>query len=433
MDAAIISNTAIDLIRRLEEDFFEQFPQFYKVDEGFLKQFKKHRSGHRDAQQLINYMYRGKNDGREEDLWSRSFTLNNNLSVMPFSAKHYDDARYVFIDVLFMFQMYFVTSQRMTKIVYQPEFGFWDPDSNYYTLSAHKKFVQDQRILAELLPDLWLLCTSLAGLPALAEDEILRGTRETFHQAYDEKTKARPEPEIRLWWLVSLRMFCDIHHILGPNIGKPFEAIRRLGASAKDTINECIKLRDLDKLQIWSPSEDAEIKKNSVDRIHQSLFVDEVKEFIDDAAKNVKGWKGKADFQLLRRHPVVCGLMEFNIRSCIQEVGLIAIQATSSAGVAAHLFNALQKEGLCDAKWPDMDTFIELLSEDLIFGGARPDNLQDYCTRLFLTKGISLQTFAQNRRDRGIIIAKSPRFRNIPGDLFLLSVLKLRHCPSTRH
>lgn len=431
---AIISNTAIDLIRRLEEDFFEQFPQFYRVDEAVLREsYKNYNLKHRDAQQLINYMFRAKVGGGNEDLFNSACFDGRYYSYgLPFNPKAHKDARYTFIDMLFMFKMYFTSSERMSKCVYQPELGVWNPDNNYYTSNAHQKFAQDQYILCELFPDLTLLCTSLSGIPALAEDEVLRGTRGIF--PHKENAKGRiPDPEIHLWWLVSLRMFCDIHHILGPKIGLPFETIRRLGANAKDTINECLKLRDLDELQIWEPSADEAITKNTIDRIHQSLFVDEVKEYIDNSAKNVPGWKGKAGFQLLRRHPVACGLMEFNIRSCVQDVGMIALQSTTSGITAAHLFNALQKEGMCQAKWADMQTFTELLGEDFIFGGARPDNLQDYCTRLLMTKGISLQTFAQNRRDRGILISKKRRFCKIPGDLFLLSVLKVRHCPNTCH
>lgn len=42
MTAAITSNTAIDIVRRLEQDFFEQFPRFRKVDEPLLREYRRY-------------------------------------------------------------------------------------------------------------------------------------------------------------------------------------------------------------------------------------------------------------------------------------------------------------------------------------------------------------------------------------------------------
>lgn len=41
MTASITSNTAIDLIHTLEEDFFEQFPRFWRIEHHILKGFKR--------------------------------------------------------------------------------------------------------------------------------------------------------------------------------------------------------------------------------------------------------------------------------------------------------------------------------------------------------------------------------------------------------
>lgn len=437
MAASIISNTGIDLIRRLEEDFFQQFPQFYKVDEDILKQFKRYDPKHKDAQQLLNVMFRARTAGQGMSPGHELF------DIMPFKAEHYGTARYLFFDILYCFMRYYQGSQSMTKVVYNaPPGGPWNPTGDYSGMNATQKFRADNEILAELLPDLTLLSTSLSGIPTLAEDEVLRGARSIFpHGEGDEeakgtKGKRKFQPKAHIWWLVSLRLFCDIHHILGPEIGKPFESVRRLGQNFKRVLQECFRLRDSGSLQLWPATKDSEIKRNSFDRIHQSLFVDEVKEFIDDAARNVQGWKGRASFGLLRRHPLVCGLMEFNIRACMHETGMIAILATSSGTTTAHLFNALKKEGLCNADWRDLETFIELYGESAIFGeGTRPNNVQDYATRFYLTRGVSIQTFAVDRRNRGIIPAKN-KHHYLPGppsNPCLLSVLNLRHCPLEQH
>lgn len=413
MSAAITTNTAIELVRRLEEDFFEEFPRFRKVDEHLLKQFKRYDPKHTDAQQLINFMFRAKSIKMKKNTW------NDDKSEAHFNLELYEDARYLFMDMHSIFLTYFIGSQHMSKCVYQAgPLGLWDPDVNYQDLTALEKHRQDRRILLEVLPDMALLSTSLSGIPPLAEDELLRGSRNFF-------AKPKKSPTVHLWMLVSLRVFCDIHHILGANIGKPFETIRRLGQSVDDAVEEALRHRAVGKTQIWPTDADETIRKNFLDHIQQSLFVDEVKDFIDDAARNVRGWEGKSGFELLRRHPWACGLMEFNIRAGSQEVGLVALDQSSSGITTAHLYNALEKQSVLQTLWPDMELFIKLIGNDQIFRGERPSNLEDYCTRLSLLRGISAETFARNRRDRGMIQSRRGHQQLFPSS-GLITILKLR-------
>lgn len=421
MTAAIVSNTAIDLIRRLEEDFFEQFPRFRKVEEHILQGIKKYDPKHTDAQQLTNFMFRAKCASKKKTFW------NENTSEAYFNLELYEDARYVFLDMHALFLEYFIGSQKMDKCVYQspPGLGLWDPDTDYDNMTSLEKHRQDRRILLELLPDVILLCTSTSKIASLGEDELLRGSR-NFYVLPGKHT-----PTIHLWMMVSLRLFCDIHHILGPNIGKPFEAIRRLGTEATNSINQCIKLRDAGKTQIWPAEADESIELNILKRIQQSLFVDEVKEFIDNAARNVKWWKGKKDFELLRRHPWACGLMEFNIHVSMQEAGLVALDQSDSGVTAAHLYNALQKQDVLNTLWPDMEMFMELVGDERVFRGQRPTSLEDCSSRLSVMRGISAKTFAQNRRDRGILLSKHGRYSLFPKS-DLIQILKSR-CVNVVH
>lgn len=415
--AAITSNAAIDLIRRLEEDFFEQFPRFRKIDENILKHYKKYDPKHKDAQQLINFMYRAKLDGSEK-CFSDEKLFDSEL--IPFHTELYEEARYVFLDIHGIFLTWFIGSQSMTKVVYDPQFfGCWNPEVNYDTLSPIEKYRTDRAILCELIPDMSLLATSVSGVPTLAEDELLRGSRNFIN--LDNK-----QPQMHLWMLASLRLFCDIHHILGPSINKPFEALRRLSVNAKNTITEYLNARERGDRDCWPCEMDEDIKRTILERMHQSLFVDEVKEYIDHAARNVKWWPGKKEFELLRRHPSVCGLMEFNIRACLQEAGMLSLLYTHIGITSAHLYNALKQEGACKADWADMDLFVDIHGEETIFRGPRPKNLEDYHVRYVLTQGISAKTFAQNRRDRGIIAAKSRQQCMAPPSL-LVNVLKLRY------
>lgn len=345
-----------------------------------------------------------------------------------FNVELLDDVSHVFMDMHSIFFTYYMGSQSMTKFVYEPhpKLGLWDPYANYEELTALEKHRQDRRILLELLPDIIILGTSDPKIPSLGEDELLRGSRNFIPRG------PKKYPTEHLWMLLSLRLFCDIHHILGPNISKPFEVIRKLGSEANGAISECLKQRDAGKVAAWPVEADESIKKNFSDRVQQSLFVDEAKEYIDYHARNVKWWRGKKDFELLRRHPWACGLMDFNIHICMEEFGLLALDATDFGVTATHFYNALQKEGILRTSWPDLELFMTLLGNDRVFRGDRPATLEDCSTRLSVVRGLSAQTFANNRRDRGMLLAKHGR-RRLMRTTGLVNILKVRHVSIEQH
>lgn len=421
MTASLTSNTAIDIIRRLEDDFFDRFPKFRRIDEAGLRELKKRaaKQGYKvgklpkgqDAQQLINWMFRhkcsaaGLTSAVGEDFIP---TLDE-----PFNWEVYDAARYVFVDMLTITALHYSATNGFESLVYQPDVGpgRWNSERNTSPTTNKDKFLEDAKILMEMLPDMIWLSTSQNR--KLAEDELMRGCRDFQVQ------------EIHLWTLVSARLFCDIHHILGPSIGNAFFDLQRLGKTAKDTIANAIAQREQSKSYCWPADQDSVIKENCIDIIDAWLFDDEWRR--DVKAMAAGAYFIDEDHHLFRRHPLLCGLMEFSLRAMIQELGFYALNTYNTAVTVAYLYNAVQQEGFCTTGWQDMDTLIEMQGIDKIFMGKKPTNLDESFKRLSLYRGFSLEQFAANRRRRGHIFSSKQR-RQLEGFGYLINLFKFRHC-----
>lgn len=422
MTASIISNTAIEFMRRLEEDFFEQFPRFWNIDEDFLKQFKRYDPKHKDAQQIINVMFREKCSTEGKTMNNKNM-LEDHLPNANFNLELYDDAQYLFLDMMDTFQQSYVGSQKFTKLCYQTSLiGAWNPDTSHFDLSNEEKFLNNARILLEFFPDMAILATSVAT--PLAEDELTKSCRNWF----DPDAKKGVQPRVYVWALAASRLFCDIHHILGPNIEKPFETVQRIGRDAKVTIANCIAMRDRQGVSCWPKEYDTKINVSLIKRIDVWLFQDEIKDEIMHNARNVKGYR-KADHHLLRHHPLLCGLFEFNIRAQLQELGLLSLTHRMKGAMVAHLYNAVQQERFCQSEWPDMNFFIELQSEERLFVGGKPKTPDEYLKRMMLYHGVSLETFAGGRRQPGMIPSKKgPREVGYFGEVLNIFRNRHRHC-----
>jgi hypothetical protein len=103
-------------------------------------------------------------------------------------------------------------------------------------------------------------------------------------------------------------------------------------------------------------------------------------------------------FRLMKRHPVFCGLLAFHLHLTMQQAGIIFSNAWGSSLYLAHLYNAVKQEGLLKRTWPDMELVISFHTNERIFVGDKPTNVEDYLKRFVLTTGLSAQAFAPNKR-----------------------------------
>lgn len=172
--ASITTNTAIDFVRDIEQDYLQQFPDqsdyqgivalFYKVQCASRGQHPNHRQQPGDLFNFAVY------DLAEECLLSTYIILNSAQNVI---------------------------SPGNLPIYKAGHFGQRDLRRNWSQKSPRQKFKDDQLVLLEAFPDLLLMKTITLQSP-LAEDALIRGFRDL-----------QPGKGIPLWTVFATQCFLD--------------------------------------------------------------------------------------------------------------------------------------------------------------------------------------------------------------------------------
>ena len=63
------------------------------------------------------------------------------------------------------------------------------------------------------------------------------------------------------------------------------------------------------------------------------------------------GLSKRANFVLLKTHPVLCGMMLFRVNLNMQHAGLTLVNAWGSLPIVLHLYNACLAERLLEKPW----------------------------------------------------------------------------------
>lgn len=133
---------------------------------------------------------------------------------------------------------------------------------------------------------------------------------------------------------------------------------------------------------------------------------------------------------VLRFSPVLAGLYLFRARTMMRDFGIKVVNEWCSITYCAHLYNALEIQGLLEGRWADMDTELDLLGDaGLWVGGERPKTPGD-CFRKFCEKeGLQGQLFdTEDRRTVSIaVLNDSPR--GIRGGVPISAMFRDRFIP----
>jgi hypothetical protein len=173
------------------------------------------------------------------------------------------------------------------------------------------------------------------------------------------------------------------------------------GLRIQKTIDDYLKLSKTHPPPIFWPKEgDEEIRNiNSTVKswIIQDLFLD-----IRVSSKLDKKGLTPEKHALFSQHPILCGLILFNLNIRMQFVGQQLVTQWFDVQQLAFLHNLVIKSPTHkDLIWPDMDAFVKIHGESYIFIGSRPRNTNESLKRLELATGISSASkFARDSRSK---------------------------------
>ncbi|KAL8915636.1 MAG: hypothetical protein Q9172_006818 [Xanthocarpia lactea] len=372
--ASITTNTAVDLVRGLESDFTQQYPDM---------------AGYEEISRLfyaVQCVHRGHHPNYKE------------RADDHFNFKMYDIAEESMLPTYIILSSLQDVISPVHALVYKPgHFGNRDKRTTWAQKPAREKFQDDKLVLLEGFPDLHLLATTSKQKP-LAEDDFLRGIRDM-----------EPDRDIPLWLVFAAQCFLDTQHVLEHELDRGYADLKRTATTIKTTIEENLDFHTSLRVTNW-PKENDLVMKEMISVIDQWVLKDLLAERARKLRKNL-GVEQQERFRLLRQYPLLCGLFIFALKSRFQEMGITFVNAWGSVMYTAHLYNAVRQEKLLKTAWKDMEFVIMMQSPEILFIGNVPSNLEEYFKRFLLSMGYSATAFASNRRTNigAMASARGPR------------------------
>lgn len=369
--AAISTNTAIDLGRKLTEDIAPQF----ELHGGMWK--------------VLHQLYqsaalsRGYNTG---ELFTEG---QDNIYGI------YDVAEQTYVLTLRIISSIQDTLEPgQIPVCEKGNFSYDDARSDRKSKSANEKLLEDGSLLVPFLIELVTVVRAVPNYPV--EDEFLRGIREMVN------TK-----EVPFYLLFAAQIFLDIHHTIRGHAKEGFTTLVEQLKFMDGELDKHFEFHQDLKNDNWPASQDHVLRQ----------FQAQIKDILADPVYNMRlKMYSKMGIQIpssmkpnrmLAMSPVLSGLMLYHFRAEIYNVGIELANAWGSITCAAHLYHAVRQEEAMKVSWLDMHVVRSLLGISNFFVGGPPQNPEEYLRRFMLQIGISAAAVTNNRRRRAPLASKS--------------------------
>ena len=361
--ASVITNTAFDLARRAEEDFRNAFPDLKSADEIIL---------------LIL------SPGPSEALAASMAFLREWIYREPYN-------------ILSSFRS--TLASGLVAATQKGHIQEYNPRRKWSDMSQAEREREDRTLLQNLLPEFWLLNLSDAWLPA--QDELTRGLT-TF-----TSTK-----EIPVWLTFAIQIFLDIHHVMRDKTPQALHKLQEFGLDVVDMLFENGEYTKTYKNKPSWEKSNPQAASNFCTAIEMWAMSD----FVLQLKKEYGGWSDisspKEEFHLLKHHPILCGIMGFNMILKLHDLGVALAEGWDIMSMA-HFYNTMRQQKEFPVKvWRDMDLMIAFQTEQHVFLGEAPKEMQDCFKKMCLMNGMSVASFAKTRR-RNIFSASKKGSRGL--------------------
>ena len=378
--ASVVTNTAIDLIRRAEEDFNNaglKLPEPWKMD-----RIDKHLCS-------LYFMEACIRDSLDPPRESREY-------MVPLSA--WDQVEESFLLVYRQLS----SSHRVGKktgpvpITRESWMGTFDPALDRDKASIKRLYEQDSGLLSDMIVTLGPY-VRLGNTPN--DDELMKGMR-------DHLGSGSPP----LWLVFAGQVFVDIHSMLKTKGDQPFKDLHDYSLEARRTLRGHNKFFEkhattgfqTEQSDRWIRDVHEEIETWALNDKILHIFNDEMsvrKQLQNNkrsGSKKVRAWK---ENEILKMHPLLCGMWKYCFELQMQSQGIRLVNETMIMA-AVHLYNALQQCGYIpeDCLWVDAEYLLDIHADANTFLGERPKTIEECTKRLAISQGISPTTFARGRR-----------------------------------
>ncbi|KAH8805514.1 hypothetical protein F5884DRAFT_448221 [Xylogone sp. PMI_703] len=387
---AVATNAAFEIFQRSAQELLDELKLV--IPDDLAEQFKG-KEGH--ILQKFMYIRAAQDRG-----------LNHHDKICPddpYNFHLFDIADWLCLPVYQILSSFLPVIQQSRIPICKPEF-FGKLDLVEHALDPREKFNQDKIVLLErLLPEFMFYSRLLdprtkKPVHVLGEDSLTKGVVQMVH------TK-----EISIWLVLALQVQLDIHYMLLGTTSRPFIELTVAATRSVDTIQEFLDFSKDTYLSAW-PEMNNEVLRHMIFEYKMWILQDFLHPIRQEYYKQAGMIMGKEkSFVLLKRHPVLCGMMLFQLRIQMQKLGVTVANAWGALPALLHLYNAAQSEGFLRSPWMDLECTILANTPKRIFIGARPDKAQEYLKRFVLVMGWSVSAFAPNQRNNKAPLQPSRR------------------------
>ncbi|KAF1998191.1 hypothetical protein P154DRAFT_604498 [Amniculicola lignicola CBS 123094] len=345
---SIITNTAVDIARGMEEDLKEQF------------------ASSDDFQAMYTATY-----------YAHCHFVGTTESYRECPGDDMNFKMYATADEMFWPAFLLLKSRSnvfLTKSIPHVQLGVlgtYDPASDRSKKSGREKYQDDKILLWENLTDFYNF--SVATTSAPAEDEFTRGLRSYFKTG-----------EVSISLAFAATLWLDTQYTLKDRIELGFEKLSATANWIYESMKTHLEFHEDIRNDNWPAERDNEVRRF----LHDINFW-----ILNDFERNEYIKIGTPDVQkphhFLRQHPWYCGLLKYHIQAQYQHIGLSLVNAWGTVMYCAHLYNAVVHQRLIGKVWQDMDIALILQGEEVFFGHSVPKNPEQYWKSFLIAIGES--------------------------------------------
>ena len=352
--AAVTTNTAIDLLQRPHDELMQRVMplfdnHFFKMIVCTFALLQKHTTGQTDGD-IVNHQLVDERD------------IN--------MGRIYD---YMMLPFIQIFGYLREIDPRTMPTFTSGASGIYNPNADFGQLPCRSRWLQYQILLPELFCDIIHLLDHAIGTQkdcnALYVDAIIR--------QMDHFIRTR---EISFQLAFAMRIFMDINFTLGSEASRGRQYLHDAAGQVIEVLEQRPSVEGTALYTVW-PEQNETVVKHLLSNATWCFNLDLRKN------KSRPGFE-KADWLMVERHPLLCGLLVLQFQMAYSEVGLALANAFTSIQSAAHLYQACRHSGQMQ-EWIDMDFVLELHGREEAFGGMVPTNIDDSNRAFQLVSGFA--------------------------------------------
>ncbi|KAI9091296.1 hypothetical protein DFS34DRAFT_329689 [Phlyctochytrium arcticum] len=373
--ASVTTNTALEMIHDLQEDFTTLHP--------LIEDY----ASARDILYLSVALRRGEHPNS---------TTNTSGDFNP---RMVDVLEFLYIPAQSYLETLSQVIQPKTCPIYNGQYGYYDPSNASSGLTYDQRCWEDRRLLMEIMPEFVLMANMDIDFPV---EDVLSAEFARF-----AKTK-----ELSLALIFGTQVFLDIHHIMEKQVGRGFVELQLTGADLLKSLKA--RQANMSKVPSTWPKQNEKCFTQFELMVEEWILKDRL-QLISTSVRETAAYRVNArhSYLLLKWHPWLSGMLQFQAYLTFQELGIVYANACGSIMYVAHLYEACKHSIVLGENklWDDMEWVMQTHGKERMFRGRVPqtplESLKSFC----LTMGMSPAEFSSDRLRRP---KKAPAFVSHP-------------------